>query len=294
MSRLHPSTSPFRSDVLDGRVALISGGGSGIGFAIAQAVVEHGGKVVIMGRRENVLEEASSKLNAITKDSAHFVQGDVRSYESAQTVVEQTVEKFGKLNLLVNCAAGNFLCPAKDLSSNGFKTVVDIDLNGTFNMCRAAFSSLKAAGNSLIINITATLHYAATWWQLHPSSAKAGVDALTRNLALEWGSYGIRTAGIAPGPIKDTEGMSRLSASMLQDQKNVLEEGAKKNIPVGRLGTVEDIAYMAVYLATDAASFISGETIVVDGGSWLYTPVRMTEEQLAMVTEMVRKKKSAL
>jgi peroxisomal 2,4-dienoyl-CoA reductase len=172
-----------------------------------------------------------------------------------------TAEKFGKVDIVVNGAAGNFLCKAEDLSPNGFGTVVDIDLKGTFNVCRAAFAQLKE-NRGQILNISATLHYLGTPMQLHVSAAKAGVDALTRNLAVEWGHYGIRVNGIAPGPIADTEGMKRLVPEQVKEK-------LKKNIPVGRLGRIRDIETTAVFLCSDAASFINGEIVVVDGGQWL-------------------------
>ncbi len=129
--------------------------------------------------------------------------------EAVEKAVAQTIEQFGKIDIVVNGAAGNFLCAAEELSPNGFGTVVDIDLKGTFNVCRAAFAQLKEHRGQ-ILNISATLHYLGTPMQLHVSAAKAGVDALTRNLAVEWGRYGIRVNAIAPGPIEDTEGMKRL------------------------------------------------------------------------------------
>src|SRR4030095_1186776 len=152
-------------------------------------------------------------------------------------------------------------CAAEELSPNGFGTVVDIDLKGTFNVCRAAFAELKKEGGS-ILNISATLHYVGTPFQLHVSAAKAGVDALTRNLAVEWGRFGIRVNGIAPGPIEDTEGMSRLVPEPIKER-------LRKNIPLGRFGRIADIERAAVFMCSDAASFINGTVLVVDGGLWL-------------------------
>src|SRR4030095_9820597 len=149
-----------------------------------------------------------------------------------------TTQHFGKIDIVVNGAAGNFLCAANELSPNGFGTVVDIDLKGTFNVCRATFEQLKEHQGQ-ILNISATLHYLGTPLQIHVSAAKAGVDALTRNLAVEWGAYGIRVNGIAPGPIEDTEGMKRLVPE-------VVKEKLKKNIPLGRFGRIRDIEQAAV------------------------------------------------
>jgi len=149
----------------------------------------------------------------------------------------------------------------RQLSANGFGTVVDIDTKGTFNVCRAAFEALKESKGQ-ILNISATLHYLATPMQRHVSAAKAGVDAITRNLSAEWGRHGIRVNGIAPGPIEDTEGMKRLLMPELKEK-------IMRKIPIGRFGRIADIENAALFLASDAASYINGVTLVVDGGSWL-------------------------
>jgi peroxisomal 2,4-dienoyl-CoA reductase len=185
----------------------------------------------------------------------------VRNYEEVEKAIAQTVEKFGKIDIVVNGAAGNFLCWAEELSSNGFGTVIDIDTKGTFNVCRAAIAELKKTKGQ-ILNISATLHLAATPMQIHVSAAKAGVDAMTRNLAVELGKFGIRVNGIAPGPIEDTEGMKRL----LPEE---LKEKITKKIPLRRFGRIKDIEDSAIFLCSDAASYISGVTLVVDGGHWL-------------------------
>ncbi|ELR25166.1 peroxisomal 2,4dienoyl-coa reductase [Acanthamoeba castellanii str. Neff] len=285
--------SPFRRDLLRGKAALVTGGATGIGFAITRALALHGARVAIVGRRADKLEEAVNQLKAdgVPADGVIGLQGDVRSYESLVKVVQATTARFGQLDILVNNAAGNFLCPAKDLTPNGFKTVIDIDLVGTFNASRAAYEALKATKAGVIINISATLHYGATPWQLHASSAKAAIDALTRNLGLEWGPDGIRTVGIAPGPIQGTEGLSRLSG-MSGDEVG-------QRIPVRRAGYPEDIAFMAVYLASGAGSFVNGTTVVVDGGATLWRPEMVSEEQLKAITASLRgqsssKKKAAL
>ena len=181
--------------------------------------------------------------------------------DEVERAIAATVEKFGKLDLVVNGAAGNFLCAAEELSSNGFGTVVDIDLKGTFNVCRAAFDELKKHRGQ-ILNISATLHYTGTPLQLHVSAAKAGVDALTHQLTVEWGRYGIRVNAIAPGPIEDTEGMNRLVPPEFIEK-------LRRRVPLGRLGRIRDIEQAAVFLCSEAASFINGAIIVVDGGHWL-------------------------
>src|SRR5262249_52557738 len=189
------------------------------------------------------------------------VAADVRKSEEVEKAIAATLDRFGRVDIVVNGAAGNFLCAAEELSPNGFGTVVDIDLKGTFNVCLAAFDELKKHRGQ-ILNISATLHYLGTPLQLHVSAAKAGVDALTRNLAVEWGRHGIRVNAIAPGPIADTEGMKRLVPEPIKEK-------LQQRIPLGRFGLIKDIENAAVFLCSGAASYINGEVLVVDGGHWL-------------------------
>ncbi len=257
--------SVFRPDILAGHVALITGGGSGICKGIAHAFAAHGANVCITSRKQEALDAAAAEIAAATGGQVLAVAADVRELEALQNVAAKTIERFGRLDTLVNGAAGNFLAPAAALSSNAFKTVVDIDLIGTFHGCKAAFEALQASGDALILNISATLHYHGTPLQLHPSAAKAGVDALTKNLAVEWGPMGIRVNGIAPGPIGDTEGMRRLAPGEVGDK-------LRKHIPLGRLGRIDEIAQAAVYLRSAAASYITGAVLVVDGGQCIAAP----------------------
>ena len=199
------------------------------------------------------------------RDELQLLAADVRDAPSIQRAVQATIDRFGKLDTVVNGAAGNFLAPAAALSPNGFRTVVDIDLNGTFNTSRAAFEALQHSGDAMILNISATLHYHGTPLQIHASAAKAGVDAITRNLAVEWGPFGIRVCGIAPGPIGDTEGMRRLAPGDLTNKMTAM-------IPAGRFGAIDEIAAAAVFLRSAAGAYISGHTLVVDGGYCITSP----------------------
>lgn len=180
-----------------------------------------------------------------------------------------TVDAFGRLDVLVNNAAGNFMASSEDLSANAFRTVIDIDLQGCFNMSRAAFPHLKLAGSGLVINITATLQYKAMPFQAHASAAKAAIDALTNVQGVEWGEYGIRVVGIAPGPIAGTVGgpTGRVFGAAMQGNANQ-KSFIQQFVPLGRWGEVSDIAYTALFLATPAGSYITAEQIVVDGGNW--------------------------
>jgi peroxisomal 2,4-dienoyl-CoA reductase len=254
------SETNFNNGILNGRVAFVTGGGTGITGGVARAFAEAGAAVALVSRKMDHLQPAADAINQ-SGGKAFAVAADVRQPEEVEKAVAETVEQFGKIDIVVNGAAGNFLCAAEELSPNGFGTVVDIDTKGTFNVCRATFAQLKEHRGQ-ILNISATLHYLGTPLQIHVSAAKAGVDALTRNLAVEWGRYGIRVNGIAPGPIEDTEGMKRLVPEPIKER-------LRKSIPLGRFGRIADIEKAAVFLCSDAASFINGVVLVVDGGHWL-------------------------
>ncbi|CAL9116327.1 unnamed protein product [Musa acuminata var. zebrina] len=282
--------SPFKADVLNGKVALITGGGSGIGLEISTQFGRHGAAVAIMGRRRQVVDAAVAALRS-EGIRAIGVEGDVRNQEDAARVVEETFKHFGKLDILVNGAAGNFLASPEDLSPNGFRTVMDIDSVGTFTMSHEALKYLKKGGpgkgpsaGGIILNISATLHYTASWYQIHVSAAKAAVDSITRSLALEWGTdYSIRVNGIAPGPIGDTPGMRKLAPEEMQN--NYSELG-----PLYKLGERWDIAMAALYLASDAGKYVNGTTVVVDGGLWLSRPRYIAKEEVRKLSRVVEKK----
>lgn len=250
----------FADKILRGKVAFVTGGGTGITGGVARALAEAGAQVALVSRKLEHLQPAAEAINA-NGGEAIPVAADVRDPEAVEKAVAATIDRFGKIDIVVNGAAGNFLCAAEELSPNGFGTVVDIDLKGTFNVCRAAFAELKK-NQGQILNISATLHYLGTPMQLHVSAAKAGVDALTRNLAVEWGRYGIRVNAIAPGPIGDTEGMKRLVPEPIKQK-------LRQQIPLQRFGEIADIEKAAIFLCSDAASYINGAVLVVDGGHWL-------------------------
>ena len=254
------SDSFFKDGILKDRVAFVTGGGTGITGGVARAFAEAGAAVALVSRNMDHLGPAAEAINS-HGGKAFAVAADVRQPDAVEKAIAATVEQLGKIDIVVNGAAGNFLCNAEQLSPNGFGTVVDIDLKGTFNVCRAAFEQLKEHRGQ-ILNISATLHYLGTPMQLHVSAAKAGVDALTRNLAVEWGRYGIRVNAIAPGPIEDTEGMTRLVPEPIKER-------LRKAVPLGRFGRIADIEKAAVFICSDAASYINGHVLVVDGGHWL-------------------------
>ncbi|XVE48473.1 hypothetical protein DITRI_Ditri01bG0004800 [Diplodiscus trichospermus] len=275
--------SPFKADVLKGKVALVTGGGSGIGYEISLQLGKHGASVAIMGRRKHVLDSAVAALHSHGIAAIGF-DGDVRKEADAAKTVESTLKHFGRLDILVNAAAGNFLVPAEELSPNGFRTVIDIDSIGTFRMCHEAIKYLKKGGagkdpstGGTIVNISAVIHYGATWYQSHASAAKAAVDSITRSLALEWGEdHDIQVNGIAPGVIEDTTGIIKLAP------KEVVSKIREK--PLYTFGEKWDIAMAALYLASDAGKFVNGTILVVDGGQWLSKPRLLSKDAVKQLS----------
>ena len=252
----------FREDILEGKVAFVTGGGSGICKGIAEALMKHGASAAIAGRKVERLEAAARELSDATGRRCIPTPCDVREPAQVEAALDRTIAEFGRVDIVINGAAGNFLAPASQLSFNGFRTVMAIDALGTFNVCRVAFDKWLRDHGGVILNVSATLHYAATPLQIHASAAKAAIDSMTKSLALEWGRLGIRVNGIAPGPIDGTEGMSRLAPGDIAQKLKALT-------PLGRYGRIDEIGSIAVFLASDAASLIHGATIVADGGAWL-------------------------
>lgn len=252
----------FREGLLEGRAAFVTGGGSGIGAAIAERFARHGAKVAVLGRRKEKLDEVVGRI-AAAGGAALACPADVRQYSEVEAGVRSAVEAFGRLDVLVCSAAGNFPAPAVGMSANGFKAVVDIDLLGTFNACRASFDALARHGGT-VVNITATQAWVPTPLQAHVGAAKAGIAKLTQDLALEWGAAKIRVNAVAPGPIGDTEGMRRLGP---QDDDGA--ERMRRALPAGRWGRVDEVVDAVLYLVSPAAEFITGTTLVVDGGQSL-------------------------
>ncbi len=263
-------SSIFRRNLLSDRVVLVTGGGSGIGRGIALRFAQHGAKLALLGRTASKLESVAEEARGYGTEAAVFAL-DVRDYEAVERAVAGAVDAFGRLDTVVCSAAGNFLSPAASLSSNGFKAVIDIDLVGTFNTCRAAFQQLAVRGGS-VLSITATQAWIPTPLQCHAGAAKAGIAKLTQDLALEWGKSKVRVNAIAPGPIDDTEGMRRLAPTDSGAREKLTEK-----MPVGRFGTIDEIADVAVFLSSDAAGFITGTTVVADGGQALLGATGFTE-----------------
>ena len=241
-----------------GKTVWITGGGSGLGRAMAIAFAREGATVCVIGRRREALDETLAIAG-----SGFALACDVRDAQRVEEVAAAIAERTGRIDVLVNNAAGNFIAPSERLSPNGFKAVVDIVLNGTFNCTRFAFDELvKSRG--CILNVVATYAWSGEPGAVHSASAKAGVLAMTRTLAAEWGRFGIRVNAIAPGPIH-TEGTDKNLWSVANVERTV-----RSQIPLGRLGEPSDISRAALWLCSPEAAWVSGAALPVDGAHWLH------------------------
>jgi NAD(P)-dependent dehydrogenase (short-subunit alcohol dehydrogenase family) len=255
-------TDYLPADLFKGKTVFVTGGGSGINLGIARNFAALGAHLAICGRTPEKLDHATtelSQLNAAAGAKALAVVADVRDPAALATAFARTQVEIGPIDVLVAGAAGNFLCPAEALSPNGFKAVIDIDLLGAFHTAHEAFAQLKAT-RGCIIFISAGQAFVPQAYQVHVGAAKAGIDNMTKNLALEWGRHGIRANSIVPGPIEGTEGMRRLSTA---DH----DARYKQVIPLRRYGQTDDIGQAAVFLASPLAAYVTGTVLCVDGGS---------------------------
>ncbi|MBA3530981.1 MAG: SDR family oxidoreductase [Ardenticatenales bacterium] len=252
-------TSIFHPELFKDKIAFVTGGGSGINRGIVEAFLRHGMKVAISSRSQERLDKAATEMQEQTGSEVLAIAADVRQYDAVEAAINATVEHWGGIDVVVNGAAGNFMVPAAHMSANAFRTVIDIDLNGTFNVSRAAFATLEARQGN-IINISAVQAAHPMPFQAHVGAAKAGIENLTRSLASEWGGRGIRVNAIVPGPIAGTEGVDRILG-----QFNLVEQ-VEGTIPLRRFGTVEEIGNCALFLASPAAAYITGAILVCDGG----------------------------
>jgi NAD(P)-dependent dehydrogenase (short-subunit alcohol dehydrogenase family) len=253
----------FKNDTLTGKTILVTGGGSGLGLAMAKGFSSLGAKVAICGRNEDRLKSAAETIGA-SGNPVYPASVDVRDYEAVSAMMDRIESEFGALNGLVNNAAGNFLFPSEDLSPNAFKTVVDIVLHGTFNCTQQFGKRLIDSGNSgTILNIVTTYTQTGSAFVMPSACAKAGVLAMTNSLAAEWAAYNIRVNSIAPGPFPTEGAWTRL----MPDPK--IEEAYLKKIPAGRYGEHDELANLAVFLMSDLSPYITGECVTIDGGESL-------------------------
>jgi NAD(P)-dependent dehydrogenase (short-subunit alcohol dehydrogenase family) len=244
-------------ELFKGKTVFVTGGGSGINLGVAKNFAALGANVAICGRTQARLDAAAEELRALGAQVCP-VAADVRDFAALDAALARSGEELGPVDVLVCGAAGNFLVPAEKLSANGFKSVIDIDLLGSFHASRAAFEQLRQTRGSVIF-ISAGMAYMPHAFQAHVGAAKAGIDMLMKNLAIEWGPHGIRCNSIVPGPIEGTEGMKRLSDPA---QRDLLIS----SVPLRREGTVDDIGQVAAFLASPLASYVTGCVLVCDGG----------------------------
>jgi len=247
---------------LAGRVALITGGGTGLGLEIARRFSAAGARCVLTSRNAERLESAAAGIRGAGGD-AIALPADVRDYRAVRRAVAETVERFGGLDILVNNAAGNFVRPSEALPEAAFANVVDIVLNGTFYASRAAGRVMLRAGKGVVLNIVATYAWHGGPGTVHSAAAKAGVLAMTRTLAVEWALRGVRVVAIAPGPFDSTGAGDRLWPS------DELREAVRRTIPLGRFARRDEVARACLWLVSDEAAFVTGECLTIDGGAWL-------------------------
>lgn len=280
----------FEKELLNDKSIVVTGGGTGLGKSMATRFAELGANLVITSRRQEVIDKTAEELRELG-GKVLAIACDVREPEQVNNMVDQTVNEFGKIDILLNNAAGNFISPTEDLSPNAFKTVVDIVLNGTFNCTQAVGKVMRKKEGGVILNIVTTYAWTGSGYVVPSACAKAGVLAMTRSLAVEWAKYGIRTVAIAPGPFPTEGAWSRLAPPGLGIKKKM-----KNRVPLKRVGEHIELANLATYLISDQAGYINGEVVTIDGGEWLQGAGEMNElEKLPRAAwkllQMKRKKK---
>ncbi len=255
------SHATYRDNLLAGKVAYIAGGTSGINLGIALRFAELGAQVAVVGRNAEKAAMAAAEIRTVGP-GALGMSADVREYEAVERSLQETVKAFGGIDIVVSGAAGNFPAPALSISAKGFKTVVDIDLIGTYNVFRAAYDVVRRPGASLIaISAPQALH--PMTYQAHVCAAKAGINMLVKCLAMEWGPAGIRVNGISPGPIEGTEGMARLAPT------EAIQQAMTNRLAMRRYGRRDEVGDAAIYLCSTAASYVTGTIMDCDGGTQL-------------------------
>jgi NAD(P)-dependent dehydrogenase (short-subunit alcohol dehydrogenase family) len=256
----------MRDDALKGKVIVVTGGGSGLGKAMTKYFLELGAKVAITSRDLDKLKNTATELETQTGGTCLPIQCDVRHYEEVENMLQETLKTFGKVDILLNNAAGNFISPTERLSSNAFDTIIDIVLKGTKN-CTLAFGKHwidTQQESSTVLNIVTTYAWTGSAYVVPSATAKAGVLAMTKSLAVEWAKYGIRTNAIAPGPFPTKGAWDRLLPGDLADKFDM-----SKKVPLKRVGDHQELANLAAYLVSDFSAYINGEVVVIDGGEWL-------------------------
>jgi NAD(P)-dependent dehydrogenase (short-subunit alcohol dehydrogenase family) len=290
------SAKMLRDDALVDKVIVITGGGSGLGKAMTKYFMELGAKVAITSRDIEKLKTTSAELEAETGGTCLPVQCDVRHYEEVEAMLQEVLKAYGKVDVLLNNAAGNFISPTERLSANAFDTIIDIVLKGSKN-CTLAFGKhwidIKQE-SSTVLNIVTTYAFTGSAYVVPSATAKAGVLAMTRSLAVEWAKYGIRSNAIAPGPFPTKGAWDRLLPGDLKEKFDL-----SKKVPLKRVGDHQELANLAAYLVSDFSAYINGEVIVIDGGEWLKGAGQFNlleavpEEMWDMLEMMIKAKKNS-
>ncbi len=284
----------LRDDALKGKNIVVTGGGSGLGKAMTKYFLELGAKVAITSRNLEKLQNTAKELEEETGGRCLPVQCDVRHYEQVEKMLATTVEQFGSVDILLNNAAGNFISPTERLSANAFDTIIDIVLKGSKN-CTLAFGKHwidQGEKNKIILNIVTTYAWTGSAYVVPSATAKAGVLAMTRSLAVEWAKYGIRSNAIAPGPFPTKGAWDRLLPGDLKEKFDL-----SKKVPLKRVGEHQELANLAAYLVSDFSAYVNGEVITIDGGEWLKGAGQFNlleaipEEMWDMLEAMIKSKK---
>jgi NAD(P)-dependent dehydrogenase (short-subunit alcohol dehydrogenase family) len=288
-------TSMLKEDSLKDKVIVITGGGTGLGKAMGKYFTELGANLVIASRKLDVLEKTAEELSKGNNRTVLPVQCDVTDYSSVEKLLKSSIDKFGKVDVLLNNAAGNFISPTERLSNRAFDIIINIVLKGTYN-CTLAFGKhwIEKKQNANVLNIVTTYAYTGSAYVVPSACAKAGVLALTRSLAVEWAKYRIRFNAIAPGPFPTKGAWDRLLPGDMKEKFDLA-----KKVPLKRVGEHQELANLAAYLVSDFSAYINGEVITIDGGEWLkgagqFNMLEMVPENMwDMIEQMVRKTKGS-
>jgi len=282
----------LKENSLRNKVILVTGGGSGLGKSMVEYFVELGANVIITSRRKELLDEVAKKISAENESEVFPVPCDVRNINEVEKVVDEAYKKFGKVDCLINNAAGNFISPTERLSTRAFDAIIDIVLKGTINFTLTLGKKwIEEKINGNVLNIVTTYSWTGSGYVVPSACAKAGVLSLTRSLAVEWAKYKIRFNAIAPGPFPTKGAWERLLPGDLKDKFD-----PSKKVPVGRVGEHQELSNLAAYLVSDYSSYINGEVITIDGAEWLkgagqFNHLEMVSDQMWDMFEMMRKKK---
>ena len=285
----------MKADSLTGKVIVVTGGGTGLGKSMSKYFLELGAEVVIASRKINVLNETARELEQDTKGKILPVECDISDYKQVENILAKAVDRFGKVDVLVNNAAGNFISPTEKLSNRAFDIIINIVLKGSYNGTLAFgkyWIDKKIEGT--ILNIITTYAWTGSAYVVPSACAKAGVLALTRSLAVEWAKYGIRSNAIAPGPFPTKGAWDRLLPGDLKDKFDF-----KNKVPLKRVGEHQELANLAAFLVSDFSAFINGEVITIDGGEWLKGAGQFNmlesvpDDMWDLIESMIRSKKGS-